>query len=407
MKWEVKKLGEVVEFQRGLTYSKKDEVDFSDNIVLRSNNVDLETHKLIFDDLKYINSSIIVPENKKVQKGALIICTANGSKSHLGKVALIEEDYNFSFGGFMGLIKPHEEINAKFLFYLMISDNYKEFIHTLADGANINNLKFSDLSNFLIPLPPLSEQKKIVEVLDQAFAGIEQSRQKTKQNLKNAKEIFESYLQFALTPPQGDALSLPKSDTLSLPKSDALSLPKWEIKKLGEVCEILDRLRKPITKKDRITGDYPYYGATGILSYVDSYIFSEKLVLIGEDGAKWQSGDNTAFIVDGKYWVNNHAHVIRPDRKIILDDWIVYYLNFSDLTSFITGVTVPKLNQEKMRDINIPLPPLSEQKKIVQELDALKTQTEALEQIYTQKLNDLDELKKSLLQKAFAGELVK
>jgi len=175
---------------------------------------------------------------------------------------------------------------------------------------------------------------------------------------------------------------------------------KWQIKKLGEVCEILDRLRKPITKKDRITGEYPYYGATGILSYVDSYIFSEKLVLIGEDGAKWQSGDNTAFIVDGKYWVNNHAHVIRPDRKIILDDWIVYYLNFSDLTSFITGVTVPKLNQEKMRDIDIPLPPLPEQKKIVEVLDQAFAGIEQSRQNTKQNLKNAKEIFESYLQLA-------
>src|SRR5690606_40632686 len=85
----------------------------------------------------------------------------------------------------------------------------------------------------------------------------------------------------------------------------------WEIKKLGEVVDVLDNLRKPITKRDRVEGEYPYYGATGILSYVHNYIFSEKLVLIGEDGAKWASGDNTSFIAEGKYWVNNHAQ----DRK--------------------------------------------------------------------------------------------
>jgi type I restriction enzyme S subunit len=143
----------------------------------------------------------------------------------------------------------------------------------------------------------------------------------------------------------------------------------WEIKKLGEVVHVLDNLRKPITKRDRKEGDYPYYGATGILSYVNHYIFSEKLVLIGEDGAKWASGDKTSFIAEGKYWVNNHAHVIRPNRKIVLDEWIIYFLNFSDLTPFITGMTVPKLNQEKMRSIPIPLPPLTEQQRIVAKLD--------------------------------------
>lgn len=143
----------------------------------------------------------------------------------------------------------------------------------------------------------------------------------------------------------------------------------WEIKTLGEICEVLDSKRKPITKRDRTAGEYPYYGATGILDYVHEFIFDEKLVLIGEDGAKWESGEWTAFIAEGKYWVNNHAHVIRPNRAIVLDEWIVYFLYFSDLHKYVTGLTVPKLNQEKMRSITLPIPPLPEQQRIVSLLD--------------------------------------
>jgi len=175
----------------------------------------------------------------------------------------------------------------------------------------------------------------------------------------------------------------------------------WEIKKLGEVVDILDNLRKPITKRDRVEGEYPYYGATGILSYVHNYIFSEKLVLIGEDGAKWASGDNTSFIAEGKYWVNNHAHVIRPNRKIILDEWIVYFLNFSDLTPFITGMTVPKLNQEKMRSIPIPLPPLPEQQRIVSILDEAFAAIAKAKANAEQNLKNAKELFESYLQGVF------
>lgn len=175
----------------------------------------------------------------------------------------------------------------------------------------------------------------------------------------------------------------------------------WEIKKLGEVVDVLDNLRKPITKRDRVEGEYPYYGATGILSYVHNYIFSEKLVLIGEDGAKWASGDNTSFIAEGKYWVNNHAHVIRPNRKIVLDEWIVYFLNFSDLTPFITGMTVPKLNQEKMRSIPIPLPPISEQQRIVSILDEAFAAIAKAKANAEQNLKNAKEIFESYLQGVF------
>lgn len=138
---------------------------------------------------------------------------------------------------------------------------------------------------------------------------------------------------------------------------------------LGDVVEILDNKRKPITKSDRKEGIYPYYGATGILDYIDGYIFDERLVLLGEDGAKWNSGEKTAFIADGKYWVNNHAHVLKPKKEMILDQFLVSYLNSLDLNSYITGVTVPKLNQEKMRSIKVLIPLIKDQENLVKEIE--------------------------------------
>jgi|TARA_Y100000031_G_scaffold115241_1_gene127545 type I restriction enzyme S subunit len=143
----------------------------------------------------------------------------------------------------------------------------------------------------------------------------------------------------------------------------------WKIINLGKICDVLDSKRKPITKRDRIPGDYPYYGATGIVDWVNDYIFDEQLILLGEDGAKWDSGERSAFNINGKTWVNNHAHVLRPHRDVVKDNWLVYYLNHQSLLPFITGLTVPKLNQGKMRGIPILVPPLPEQKRIVTKLD--------------------------------------
>jgi type I restriction enzyme S subunit len=143
----------------------------------------------------------------------------------------------------------------------------------------------------------------------------------------------------------------------------------WKTLPLGELCDVLDHKRKPITKRDREAGEYPYYGATGVLDHVVGYLFDEPLVLVGEDGAKWASGDNTAFAVEGKIWVNNHAHVLRPHRGELLDNWLIYHLNHTDLTEFVSGLTVPKLNQGCLREIPIPVPPLAEQQRIVGLLD--------------------------------------
>jgi type I restriction enzyme M protein len=144
----------------------------------------------------------------------------------------------------------------------------------------------------------------------------------------------------------------------------------FELVQLGDVVDILDSRRKPITKHVREPGPYPYYGATGILDYVKDYLFDEPLVLVGEDGAKWDVGDKTSFLISGKTWVNNHAHVLRPKRDMLLDTYLIEMLNEMDLSPFISGVTVPKLNQEKLRSIEIPLPPIAIQQEIVTEIDS-------------------------------------
>ena len=144
----------------------------------------------------------------------------------------------------------------------------------------------------------------------------------------------------------------------------------WEIKKLGEVCEILDHLRVPITKKDRREGCYPYYGASGVQDYIDSYIFDGRYLLVGEDGAKWGPNDKSAYIIEGKSWVNNHAHILKIN-ECLSDKLVEYYLVAKDLQEFITGAIVPKLTQQALKNIPIPVPPLPIQERIVSELDLL------------------------------------
>ena len=193
-RWKNKRLGEVVEFQRGLAYSKSDEVTSSSNIVLRASNVDLASSTLDFSELRHISDAIKVPASKKLRRGSLLICTASGSKSHLGKVALVDADYDYAFGGFMGQLTAKPGLNSKYLFYFMISDRYKKHIRNLSDGININNLKFDDLKPLEIPIPSLPEQQRIVAILDEAFAGLATATANAEKNLKNAREMFEGYL---------------------------------------------------------------------------------------------------------------------------------------------------------------------------------------------------------------------
>ena len=175
---------------------------------------------------------------------------------------------------------------------------------------------------------------------------------------------------------------------------------KWEKKTLGEICYIYDSQRKPVSKENRIKGIYPYYGATGLQDYVHDYIFDGRYLLLGEDGGKWNAKENSAYIVEGKIWVNNHAHILQFKNNII-DSYICYYLNYSDLMEYITGSIVPKLTQAKMRKIEIPIPPLAEQRAIAAELDAVQKMIEG----YKAQLADLDTLAQSIFLDMFGDPI--
>lgn len=142
-----------------------------------------------------------------------------------------------------------------------------------------------------------------------------------------------------------------------------------EYKALGDVVEILDSQRKPVTKKDRQSGIYPYYGANGIQDYVNDYIFDGTFLLMGEDGSVINK-DNTPVLTwaTGKIWVNNHAHIMSEKSNIALLRYIYFYLSTADVSHIVRG-TPPKINQQQLRPISIPLPPLPVQREIVRILD--------------------------------------
>ena len=151
-----------------------------------------------------------------------------------------------------------------------------------------------------------------------------------------------------------------------------------------------------MSSSGREKGEYPYYGASGIVDYVRDYIFDERLLLVGEDGAKWGSFEKTAFIADGKYWVNNHAHVLRPIDAS--DTLLENYLTMVDIGPYVTGAAPPKLTLGKLKGINVCLPPLmEEQQKIA---DCLSSLDEVIT-LESQKLEALKVHKKGLMQQLF------
>ena len=171
----------------------------------------------------------------------------------------------------------------------------------------------------------------------------------------------------------------------------------WEQRKLDDVVEFLDTMRKPLEGAKRISGSYPYYGASGIVDYVDGYLFDEELILLSEDGANITDRNYpVCFLASGKYWVNNHAHVLRT-KQGNENNFICNSLEQKDYTQYNTGMAMPKLNKETCKKIPVSCPEFKEQKKIgdyFRSLDHLIT-------LHQRNCDQMKELKKYMLTKMF------
>ena len=183
----------------------------------------------------------------------------------------------------------------------------------------------------------------------------------------------------------------------------------WCITNIGELLINRDGERKPVSmaiRSKQINKVYDYYGAAGVIDKVDSYLFEERLLLVGEDGANLLSRNkNNAFLADGKYWVNNHAHVLDAIDKFILS-YVAIVINSIKLDDYITGSAQPKLSQDNLNKIPIFLPPLDEQKRIMAELEQWFTIIDKIEQGKIDLQTTIKQAKSKILDLAIHGKLV-
>lgn len=350
--WEIKKLGEVVTFHRGLTYSKNDEVEFSNNCVLRSNNIELDTMSILLDELKYIREDLVISEDKKVRKNTILICMSNGSKQHIGKVAFIDKEYNYAFGGFMGLIKPNSDITPKFIYYSCISSSYKQFLESVGNGANITNIKFSDLSQYSFPVPPIAEQEKIVAELDCLSGIIEKKKQQLKEYDTLAQSIF--YEMF------GDPVENERN---------------WDIEQLGKLCSLKagKAIKANELNQNLIQGLYPCFGGNGIRGYIAKISHNNIYPIIGRQGALC----GNVVLSTKEFYATEHAVVVQPfiEMNIV---WLYYTLVFMNLNRLAQGVAQPGLSVSRVNQEYIPLPPLSLQQEFASKIAAIEKQKELI-----------------------------
>jgi len=278
---------------------------------------------------------------------------------------------------------------ADYLFYFYYFQKIKKSLEALGKGSTFKAINKDDLESLIIPLPPLNEQRAVAGVLGVVDSVIA----KTDEVIAKTERLKKGLMQTLLTRGIGHK-EFKDTEIGKIPK-------EWGIVRLGDVAEIWDKYRIPIKEQDRKPGPFPYCGANGIIDYVDGYTHDGEFVLLAEDGGFFGPFENSAYIMRGKFWANNHVHILKAIEGVLINKFLMFYLNFMNLVPFFTGSTRPKLTQDDMKRIPLPLPSLSEQQKIAEILSTIDKKLK----IERQEKARLEKIKQGLMDLLLTGKI--
>ena len=372
----------------------------------------ISSGKLSLDKIKYIT----IAEHEKLVKrvkpqlGDILICRIGT----LGKAIRITWDFEFSIFVSLGLLRPILEEIADYIIFCINSPLGTNWIlnNRVGGGTHTYKINLGDIPKFVLPLPPLNEQGRIFKKIKELLPKVEEygkaQEALDKLNAELPERLKKSILQEAITgmlvpqDPNDEPASvlldkirkekaklvkegkLKKKDLIETPISKdeiPFEIPEsWEWVRFGTITYNRDSERIPLSVDERsiLEKRYDYYGASGVIDKVDKYLFDKPLLLIGEDGANLINRSTPiAFIARGKYWVNNHAHVLDFINEDLMQ-YMCWYINAISLVEYVTGTAQPKMNQVKMNSILVALPPLAEQHRIVAKIEELLTKIDKL-----------------------------
>lgn len=389
--WQIKKLGEICDLYSGLWKGKVP--PYIKIGVIRNTNFTKEG-KLNDSDIAYLNVEKRQYEKRKLIYGDIILeKSGGGPKQPVGRVIIFDKQKgNFSFSNFTSVIriKNSNELDFnflhKFLFFSYIS-GITESMQRRSTG--IRNLQLKEYKQIQISFPSLSEQRRIVRILDEVFEKVAKAKESAEKNLQNAKEVFESYLRNVFANPGTD----------------------WEEERLGEVCKVIAGQSPEGRFYNQSGKGMPFY--QGKKEFREKYI-GKPIIWTTKTTKEAQKGDILMSVrapvgpinfATEKICIGRGLTAIRSNKEINKD--FLFYNLLSKAKEIVgnVGAVFASINKTNIESLIIFLPSLSTQKTIVAKLDALSAGTKKLEGIYRQKLADLEELKKSVLKRAFNGEL--
>ena len=376
--WEQRKLDTVAKFSKGSGYSKGDLIETGTPIILYG-----RLYTKYETSISDVDTYVEAKEGSVYSKGGEVIVPASGETAEdIARAATVDKS-GILLGGDLNVVMPNEDINSAFLAISISNGNSQRELAKKAQGKSVVHIHNEEIRNLIVPFPIKAEQNRIVDY----FSTLDHLITLHQRKCDETKQLKKFMLQ-KMFPKNGEKNPEIRFEGFT----DA-----WEQRKLEDVAEFLDTMRKPLEGARRIPGPYPYYGASGIVDYVDGYLFNEELVLLSEDGANITDRNYpVCFLASGKYWVNNHAHVLRL-KDGNENNFVCTSLERKDYKQYNSGMAMPKLNQEVCRRIPIGCPSFNEQKKIgdyFRELDNLIT-------LHQRKCEKLKALKKFMLQNMF------
>lgn len=359
-----------------------------------SDTVDLSVVK------KFISQELYDEYKKKanIERGDILFSKA----ATIGKTAIVKDEL-FMVWSPLAIIKPSPLMSiGKYMYYVLNCEGLIRHICLLGTYNTQINVGMRALEKAMIPVPSIDEQQRIADYLDEKCREIDSLISLQEQMIAQLTDYKESVITEAVTKGLDPNAHLVPSgiDWIG-------DYPQhWVVKKIGYIFDNLDYLREPISAelRERNNPIYDYYGASGVIDKIDYYNVDDKVLLIGEDGANLVMRNlPLVYKAEGKFWVNNHAHILKPKHDDY--DYMAHTLEAANYRNYITGSAQPKLSQENLQAVKLPVPPISEQRRIATYLDNKCAEIDALIALKQQKIETLKNYKKSLIYECVTGKI--
>jgi type I restriction enzyme S subunit len=401
--WKEYRLGDLGTFFGGVTSIKREDYGFGTPFISYKNVYKNSKIDISLIELMNVKESDILKRNCLIGDIFFTASSETPDEVAMSSVLLDSVD-NLTFNGFCKRFRLHnfDILIPQYARYLFRGEDFRNSAYEYANGDVRFNISQENLSKIIIKIPDLPTQTAIAEILSSLDDKIELNNKINQELEELAQTLFKRwFIDFEFPNENGDPY---KSSGGEMVDSELGEIPKgWEVKRLNEVSYCFDNKRIPLSSMERARkkGEFPYYGAASLMDFVDDYLFDGEFVLMGEDGSVMDSkGHPILQYVFGKFWVNNHAHVLKGNK--ISTEIILCLLRNSNISDLVTGAVQPKLNQGNMNKISIPLP---QDLSIIRPVEfVISCHYDLFRQNFSE-TKELTTLRDTLLPKLISGEL--